>query len=82
MNQESRLAMTVDTDLDLSQRKTIARALDMLGSALADHGHEWSDEECGAYEAAHRELQGVEMTPREAVQAVSDGIKEFGVSGS
>lgn len=63
MSQESKLALEIDTDLDLSQRKTIARALDMLGSALADHGHEWSDAERASYEDAHRELWKMEVAP-------------------
>lgn len=60
MNQESRLAVTIDTDLDLSQRQSIAYALDLLGSALADHGHKWTGEERSAYEDARQALTRME----------------------
>lgn len=69
MSYESRLELTRNSKgelglsipesearLSTSQRKSIFRALDLLGSALADHGHEWTDEERQAYEDAFREL--------------------------
>ncbi|WP_129141536.1 hypothetical protein [Modicisalibacter coralii] len=58
-----RLAISIDTDLDLSQRKAVVRALDMLASALADHGHTWTDEERGAYDEAVANIQDVRMSP-------------------
>lgn len=53
---KSRLSLSIDTNLDLNQRQAIARALDLMGCALADHDHQWTSEECEAYESAHREL--------------------------
>jgi len=61
--EDSRLAISIDTDLDLSQRKSAARALDMLRGALADHGHTWTDEERGAYDEAIANIQDVRMSP-------------------
>jgi hypothetical protein len=38
--------------LDKLDAETIVRALDMLGAALADHGHTWTNEQRFLYEAA------------------------------
>lgn len=80
MSYESRLELTRNSKgelrisipepearLSASQCKSIFRALDLLGSALADHGHEWSDEERQAYEDAFRELWKREATHSEPI---------------
>ncbi len=47
----------------------IVRALDLMGKALADHDHVWTDEERAAYESAVRICE--DKTRRQVV--VSDG---------
>jgi len=38
--------------LTYSQRKTVQKALDLLGLALADHSHTWTQEQRSYYEKA------------------------------
>lgn len=45
------LSVAINLTGDLS---AIVRALDLMGVALAEHGHVWTDEERAAYEEAIR----------------------------
>lgn len=58
----TKLGFKIETNLDMSQRIKLARALDMLGGALADHGHQWTDGERSAYEDAMAELKSIELS--------------------
>lgn len=40
-----------------NRKAEILRTVDMLGVALADHGHQWTPEERAGYEAATRILR-------------------------
>jgi len=40
-----------------AKKDEILKAVDMLGVALADHGHQWTPEERAGYEAATRILR-------------------------
>ena len=45
---------TIETKVCLTDKKAqiITKTLDRLGIALADHNHQWTDEERGLYEEA------------------------------
>lgn len=48
----------VQVAMDPLAMQPIAEALDLLGLALCDHGHQWTNAERRAYERAHRLLKG------------------------
>lgn len=58
----SRIELHVDADVDLSQRRTIADALDILGVALASHHHQWTPQERESYDAAVKAVADVRLS--------------------
>lgn len=62
MPNTSRIELHVDADVDLSQRRTIAEALDILGVALAGHHHQWTPQEREAYDAAVKAVTDVKLS--------------------
>lgn len=43
----------------MDERKAVINALNLLGVALTEHDHQWTNEERGAYEKAMRILSKV-----------------------
>lgn len=62
MPSTSRIELHIDADVVLSQRRTIAEALDVLCVALSGHHHQWTQQEREAYDEAVKAVTDVKLS--------------------